>query len=47
MKPTSETQVALVTAQTRVGEILTRWPETAEIIVQAGLAPLANPAVGL
>ena len=34
----------LITGETRVGEILTRWPETAEILVQAGLAPLANPA---
>ena len=34
----------VITGDMRVGELLTRWPETAEILVQAGLAPLANPA---
>jgi hybrid cluster-associated redox disulfide protein len=29
--------------ETRVGEILTRWPETADLLVQNGLAALADP----
>lgn len=44
VKTESTAPAVLITPQTRVGEILTRWPETAEILVLAGLAPLANPA---
>ncbi len=44
VKTGSTAPAVLITPQTRVGEILSRWPETAEILVQAGLAPLANPA---
>jgi len=32
-----------ITPETRVGEILTRWPETLEILVNNGFAPLADP----
>lgn len=32
-----------ITPQTRVGELLTRWPEAVDILVQAGLTPLADP----
>jgi hypothetical protein len=32
-----------ITPQTRVGELLARWPESVEILVRAGLAPLADP----
>ena len=30
--------------ETRVGEILTRWPHTASVLVECGLAGLADPA---
>jgi hypothetical protein len=33
-----------VTAKTRVGELLTRWPQSVDVLVQAGLTPLADPA---
>lgn len=33
-----------IDAQTRVGELLTRWPGSVEILLQAGLAPLSDPA---
>jgi hypothetical protein len=32
-----------INAQTRIGELLTRWPESVEILVRAGLTPLADP----
>jgi len=35
-------QVA-ITSETRVGEILTRWPETLDILVNNGFTPLADP----
>ncbi len=34
---------ARIEAGTRVGEILTRWPETAELFVQSGFGALADP----
>lgn len=33
-----------VTAETRVGELITRWPGSVDILVQAGFAPLADAA---
>ena len=33
-----------ITAQTRMGEIIERWPETVAILVANGFAPLADPA---
>jgi hybrid cluster-associated redox disulfide protein len=33
-----------ITPETRVGEILTRWPETLDILVNNGFKPLADPA---
>ena len=33
----------VITAETRVGEILTNWPETLEILVNNGFKPLADP----
>jgi hypothetical protein len=32
-----------INARTRIGELLTRWPESVEILVRAGLSPLADP----
>lgn len=32
-----------VTSETRVGEILTKWPETLDILVNNGFKPLADP----
>jgi hypothetical protein len=32
-----------ITPETRVGEILTRWPETLDILVNNGFKPLADP----
>jgi hypothetical protein len=32
-----------INPQTRVGELLTRWPESVGILVGAGLTPLADP----
>ena len=31
-----------INPQTRIGELLTRWPESVEILVRAGLTPLAD-----
>jgi hypothetical protein len=33
-----------ITPETRVGEILTKWPETLDILVNNGFKPLADPA---
>ena len=33
----------IITAETRVGEILTKWPETLDILVNNGFKPLADP----
>jgi hybrid cluster-associated redox disulfide protein len=33
----------VITAETRVGEILTKWPETVDILVNNGFKPLADP----
>ena len=32
-----------ITPETRVGEILTKWPETADILINNGFKPLADP----
>ena len=34
----------VITEETRVGEILVRWPETLDILVTNGFKPLADPA---
>jgi hybrid cluster-associated redox disulfide protein len=34
----------IITGETRIGEILTRWPETLDILVNNGFQPLADPA---
>lgn len=34
----------VITAETRVGEILTRWPQLVDVLVAGGLTPLADPA---
>ena len=33
-----------ITPQTRMGEIIDRWPETVALLVASGFAPLADPA---
>ena len=33
-----------ITPQTRMGEIIDRWPETVAVLVASGFAPLADPA---
>lgn len=33
-----------ITPQTRMGEIIDRWPETVPVLVASGFAPLADPA---
>ena len=33
-----------ITPQTRMGEIIDRWPETVAVLVANGFAPLADPA---
>jgi hypothetical protein len=33
-----------ITPQTRMGEIIERWPQTVDILVASGFAPLADPA---
>jgi hybrid cluster-associated redox disulfide protein len=35
--------VAEITPDTRVGEILTKWPETIDILINNGFKPLADP----
>lgn len=32
-----------LTAESRVAEILTRWPQLVPVLVSGGLAPLADP----
>jgi hypothetical protein len=32
-----------ITPQTRMGEIIERWPQTVAILVASGFAPLADP----
>lgn len=34
---------ARITPQTRMGEIIERWPQTVELLVASGFAPLADP----
>lgn len=33
-----------ITPQTRMGEIIERWPQTVALLVANGFAPLADPA---
>ena len=33
-----------ITPQTRMGEIIDRWPETVALLVASGFAPRADPA---
>ena len=33
-----------ITPQTRMGEIIDRWPQTVALLVAGGFAPLADPA---
>ena len=33
-----------ITPQSRMGEIIDRWPETVALLVASGFAPLADPA---
>lgn len=33
-----------ITPQTRMGEIIDRWPQTVALLVASGFAPLADPA---
>ena len=33
-----------ITAQTRMGEIIERWPQTVAVLVAKGFTPLADPA---
>ena len=33
-----------ITPQTRMGEIIDRWPQTVPLLVANGFAPLADPA---
>ena len=33
-----------ITPQTRMGEIIERWPQTVALLVASGFAPLADPA---
>lgn len=33
-----------ITHETRMGEIITRWPQTVDVLVNNGFAPLADPA---
>jgi hybrid cluster-associated redox disulfide protein len=39
-----EPAVQEITQETRIGEIITRWPATVEVFVNNGFAPLADPA---
>ena len=32
-----------ITPQTRMGEIIERWPQTVALLVASGFAPLADP----
>jgi len=42
--PAAAEQEVFITAETRVGEILSRWPETLDILVNNGFKPLSDPA---
>jgi len=33
-----------ITPQTRMGEIIDRWPQTVAVLVESGFTPLADPA---
>ena len=33
-----------ITPQTRMGEIIDRWPQTVAVLVASGFSPLADPA---
>jgi hypothetical protein len=40
----NQQQAGAITAQTRMGEIIERWPQTVAVLVANGFAPLADPA---
>ena len=40
----AEEAAPAITPDTRMGEIITRWPQTIEVLVGNGFAPLADPA---
>jgi hybrid cluster-associated redox disulfide protein len=42
--PIPAPQKVVITDETRMGEILARWPETLDILVSNGFKPLADPA---
>jgi hybrid cluster-associated redox disulfide protein len=42
--PAEPAPVVDITPDTRVGEILTKWPEAADILINNGFKPLADPA---
>jgi lipid-A-disaccharide synthase-like uncharacterized protein len=42
--PASPPAAPAITADTRVGEILTRWPDSWRLLVEGGLTPLGDPA---
>ncbi len=44
MDQQSGPQHGTITPQTRMGEIIERWPETVALLVANGFAPLADPA---
>ena len=44
MNQRNEAVSAPITPQTRMGEIIDRWPETVAVLVASGFAPLADPA---
>jgi hypothetical protein len=41
---TAEEAAPSITPDTRMGEIITRWPQTVDVLVKNGFAPLADPA---
>ena len=41
---TTRDATPLITPQTRMGEIIERWPATVPLLVAAGFTPLADPA---
>jgi len=43
MEQSAQGPAPQITADTRVGELLTRWPQLVEVLVAGGLAPLADP----
>ena len=44
MNKEQDAGIGPITAQTRMGEIIERWPQVVAILVANGFAPLADPA---